>query len=111
MSIKIVVSDTVGIKVKGTINDAAGKPQPFDFSLTCVRLDQDQIKDKVSSETDAPLVDFLVDVVEDWTGVRDEEDKPLPYSQQSLRRLLKIPGLAGMAFKTYLLEAGSKEKN
>lgn len=111
MAIKIVVSDTVGIKVKGAINDANGIPQPFDFRLMCMRLDADQISYKLKSESEASMADFLVDVVEDWSGVRDETDKPVPYSADAMKQLCKIPGVANVAFRTYLAEVGAKEKN
>jgi len=111
MAIKIIVSDTVGIKVKGAINDANGIPQPFDFRLTCMRLDADQINNKLKSESEASMADFLVDVVEDWSGVRDGDDKPIPFNESGLRQLCKIPGVAALAFRTYLAEVGAKEKN
>jgi hypothetical protein len=111
MSIKIVISNTVRFKVKGTIKDEAGTDQPFDFALTCMRLDADQIQSKLRGETDASVIDFLADVVEDWTGVKDADDKALPYSDDHLRALCRIPGIASLAFRTYLTEVGAKEKN
>lgn len=111
MAIKIVISDTVGIKVKGAINDAAGNPQAFSFGLTCTRLDADKIKDKLETESEATITDFLVSVAHGWSDVRDEDDKPLPFSETELRKLCKIPGVAGIAFRTYLAEVGAKEKN
>jgi len=111
MAIKIIVSDTVGFKVKGTINDAAGNPQPFDFSLTCKRLDVDQIQAKIKGEAEASLADFMCDVTHDWSGVRDADDKPLLYSDAHLRQLCKIPGVAALAYRTYMQEVGAKEKN
>lgn len=111
MAIKIVISDTVGLKVKGTINDAAGVAQPFDFALTCIRLDADQIQAKLKSESDASITDFLADIITGWSGVRDADDKPIPYTEDALRQLCKIPGVANLAFKSYLLDAGAKEKN
>lgn len=111
MAIKIVVSDTVGFKVRGSINDANGVPQPFDFKLTCLRLDSEQITAKLKGDQDASLADFLADVVEDWSGVRDETDKPVPYSADAMKQLCKIPGVANVAFRTYLAEVGAKEKN
>lgn len=111
MSIKITISDTVGIKVKGTINDAAGVPQPFDFGLTCIRLDADEIQAKLKSDSEASITDFLADVVTGWARVKDDEDKPLAYSEEALRKLCKIAGVAGVAFRAYLSEVGAKEKN
>lgn len=111
MAIKIVISNTVRFKVKGTIKDEAGIDQPFDFSLTCMRLDADQIQAKLRGEGDASVIDFLCDVVEDWSGVKDADDKALPYSEDNLRALCRIPGIASLAFRTYLSECGAKEKN
>jgi hypothetical protein len=111
MAIKIVISDTVGFKVKGTINDAAGVPQAFDFNLTAVRLDADQIQNKLKTESEASVTDFLCDVIEGWGNVRDADDKQLPFSEANLRLLCKIPGVAGLVFRTYLSEVGAKEKN
>jgi hypothetical protein len=111
MAIKIVVSNTVKFKVKGTIKDEAGVDQPFDFGMTCMRLDAEQIQAKLRSESDASVIDFMADVVEDWSGVRDADDKQLPYTVENLRALCRIPGVAGLAFRTYLSEVGAKEKN
>ena len=111
MGIKIVISNTVRFKVKGTIKDEAGTDQPFDFSLTCMRLDSEQIQAKLRSESDASVIDFLCDVVEDWSGVKDADDKALPYTEDNLRALCRIPGIAALAFRTYLTEVGAKEKN
>lgn len=111
MTIKIIVSDTVGIKVKGTINDAAGVPQPFDFGLTCIRLDAEQIAQRLKSNSDESVTDFLADVVEGWSGVRADNGDNVPYSAETLRQLCKIPGLANLAFATYLAESGAKAKN
>lgn len=111
MSIKIVLSDKVGFKVHGSTNDSAGVAQSFHFQLTCTRLDADQIQQKLKSDSDASLTDFLADVIEGWSGVQDVEGTPLPYSEDNLRALCKIPGVAGLAFRTYLAEVGAKEKN
>lgn len=111
MAIKIVVSNTVKFKVKGTIKDEAGVDQPFDFWLTCTRLDSDQIQAKLRGESEASVTDFLVDVVEDWSGVKDADDKSIPYSEEALRQLCRITGVAALTFRTYLSEVGAKEKN
>ena len=58
MALKLVFSNTVGIRIKGSINDPAGKPQAFDFGLTCKRLTQAEVGD-VMREQDRPAIDFL----------------------------------------------------
>lgn len=110
MAIKITVSPRLKFKVKGTIKDEAGHDQPFDFSLTADRIDADAILDKVR-DADTSVVDFMLGVVHDWAGVKDADDRPLPYSEDNYRALCRIPGIAQVAFRTYLAEAGAKEKN
>lgn len=111
MAIKIVISDTVGFKVKGTINDAAGVAQPFDFTLTCQRLDVDQIKAKLKDDSDASFEEFMAGIIHGWSGVRDADDKPVPYTPEALSQLCKIPGVAALTFRAYFAEVGAKEKN
>ena len=111
MSIKIVVSNLVKFKVRGTIKDEAGTDQPFDFHLTCRRLDADQIKTKLADSSETSVADFLLEVIEGWSGVRDADDKPMDFSDGAWRQLCKIPGVAIVAFRVYLSEVGAKEKN
>lgn len=110
MAIKIVVSDTVAFKVKGTINDAEGKPEAFDFRLTCKRLDAEEIK-TVVSDNEGTIKEFLQDTITGWSGVQDGNGASLPYSADALAQLLLIPGLSAQIFRTYLAEVGTKEKN
>lgn len=109
MAIKITVSNKVGFKVKGSINNEAGTPEPFEFSVTAERLDTDAIQSATQSE--GTLVDFLASVVTDWKGVKDDDGTPVPYSEDALRQLCKIPGVAGVMFTAYFSEAGAKAKN
>jgi hypothetical protein len=111
MAIRIVVSNTVRFKVKGVINDASGSPQPFDFSLTCRRLPAAELKERLQNAGDTDAADFLAEVIEDWSGVRGEDDQAVPYSVPALLALCQIPGLATVAFRAYLGEVGAKEKN
>lgn len=111
MGIKIVISDKLKFKVKGTIKNEEGVDQPFDFGLTCRRLDSDGIKTKLSDNSETSVIDFMLEVIEDWQGVRDAEDKPLAFSEAAWRELCKIPGVGVVAFRTYLSEVGAKEKN
>lgn len=111
MAIKIIVSDKVGIKVKGSIQNEAGAAQPFDFNLVCLRLDADEISTRLKDDSDRSLVDFMTDVVEDWSGVRGADDKPMAYTEDNYRALCKIPGVAMLAFRAYMADVGAKEKN
>lgn len=112
MAISIVVSDKVRFEVKVTINDAAGKAQPFKFWLTCHRLDSDALQARMQSDNAGVVfADFMAENIIDWSDVIDESRAPVPYSETSWRLLCKTPGLANVAFHTYLREVGAKEKN
>lgn len=110
MAIKIVVSNKVGFKVKGSINNEAGVPEPFEFTVTANRLDTDAIE-AATRGSEGTLVDFLATVLIDWKGVKDEDGTAIPYSEEALRQLCKIPGLAGLTFQAYFAEVGAKAKN
>lgn len=109
MAIKITVSNKVGFKVKGSINNEAGVAEPFEFSVIADRLTTEEIQ-LISQGSDS-LIDFLASVITDWKGVKDEDGAPVPYSEDALRQLCKIPGAAGVIFSTYFAEAGAKAKN
>lgn len=111
MAIIITVSDTVSFKVRGTINDAGGIAQPFDFKLICTRLDAETLDARVKANNEETFFDFLADVVEDWSGVRDAENKAVPYSTEALKQLCNIAGVARVAWISYLTEVGAKAKN
>lgn len=109
MAIKIVVSNKVGFKVKGSITNEAGTPEPFEFTVVAERLDTDGIEATTRSE--ASMVDFLAQIITDWKGVKDEDGAPVPYSEEALRQLCKIAGLVGLMFSAYFAEVGAKAKN
>lgn len=120
MAIKIIISDKVGFTVKGTINDADGKEQPFDFTLTAKRLDEDAlgaaqsllVVDAAKTGGHTAVIEKLAEITTNWTGVRDESDAQVPYSADTLRALLKSHrGLGLLIWRTYISEAGAKEKN
>lgn len=112
MAIKIAIGNKVGFKVVGTYNDDKGVKQPFDFTLTCLRLSDQEYQDKIqSAPSDSTVIDFMCDVTEGWDNVRDESNTKVPYSAEALRELCKIPGVARLAFDTYRAEVGVKAKN
>ena len=112
MAIRIIVSNLVGFKVKGSINDASGIAQPFDFGLTCVRLSLDEIQSKLREDGEsATVTDFMVSIVRDWSGVKEEDGQTVPYSEGALRALCNISGIAMLVYRAYMNEVGAKEKN
>lgn len=111
MSIEIEISDTVGFKVKGSYNNSKGQPVAFDFQLECERLEQDDLQAAINDQGNTLLIDFMLGINKGWTGVKDKEGKPVPYSEEAFRKLCRIPGMARTAFQAYLGEVGVKEKN
>lgn len=109
MAIRIVVSNRVGFKVKGSINNESGNAEPFEFSLVADRLDADALQEATRGDRTQP--EFMESVVVDWQGVKDEEGAPVPFSLDALRQLCKIPGLAAVMFFAYLAEVGARAKN
>ena len=111
MSFKIVISDKIKFKVRGTIKDETGADQPFDFTILADRLDADTIRARLKDDAEASLADFLAQIIEDWQGIKDADDKPLPYTTANLAAVCKVPGIAALIFQTYFAEVGAKAKN
>lgn len=109
MAIKITVSNTVSFQVRGTVADEGGNAQAFSFSLIAKRLLSDELQAYLADE-DRKVPDFMAGVVTDWRGVLDDEGNTVPFSADALHRLFQIPGIAGLAFRQYLIEIGAKEK-
>jgi hypothetical protein len=110
VAFKIIVSDTVAVAVKGHIPDEKGALQAFSFSLVCRRLKSDALAQAAGEKT---AVEFVRDVVIDWSGVTDATDTPLPFTGPALDELLNIPGMAGVIGAAYMQTCGArgKEKN
>jgi len=111
MSISIVVSDTVPVRVKGSLPNKAGVAEPFDFTLLCDRIDADELNEL--NQGDQRLVDVLLPRTRGWEHVLDENRQPVPFGEAAFRQLYRIVGLAGLTFKAYVEASGAKgrEKN
>jgi hypothetical protein len=115
MAIRIVISNTVKFDVSGNWRNEAGVEQPFRFSLTCRRLDAEQLAERLRHRDEAPVTEFFAEVIEDWAVpaalLRDDDGKPVPYSPEALRVLFGVPGMASLTLRTYLAESGARAKN
>ncbi len=112
MAIKIVLSDKVGVRVQGTTTSEAGVKEPFDFKLICRRLDVDTFKQATSGFDDnRSFAEFFAEYAEDWSGVMDDDNSKIPYSQEALNQLFKIPGLGLLSLNAYFSEIAAKAKN
>lgn len=110
MAFKLVVSNTVSVPVKGVLTDAQGRAEPFAFQLVCKRLGAADLARAVDAR-DKAVGEFLAEVVQGWSGVNDGDANAITYSDEALRQLLDVPGLAVLAFQAYLREVGAREKN
>lgn len=113
MALKYKISNIVGFKVEGTINDETGAAKPFDFNLTCDRHSTDEIADRMAGDYSfAAVMTFMLSVIKGWSGVRDDADKAMDYSEENFRELCaNISGLLFIAFTAYREQAGAKAKN
>lgn len=117
MAISIVVSDIVRFKVAGLINDEHGVPQPFDFKLTAQRIKDIEVVQShwrvllANTENATQVADALLPYMKGWSGVKDEGGQDLPFTEESFRALMRLPGLALLTNSAFLRECGAKEKN
>lgn len=111
MSISIVIDDKVKFRVKGCIRNGGGADQPFDFGLLCKRLSTDEIDQQKTPEGAFVYADFMASVIEDWYDVKGADKQALPYSPEAWQGLCKMPGVAALAWGSYMRENGAKEKN
>lgn len=110
MAFKLVERNTVPVTVKGKIADENGKTEIFDFTLICKRMGADALQDALKTE-DRNIKSFMADVVEGWKGVLNQDGVNVAFNEEALDQLLDVPGIAGIAFKTYLEEQGARAKN
>lgn len=109
--LKLIVSDKVKFPVEGTYKDETGVQKKFDFKLLCKRLNAEELESRRVENPDEKIIDFLLDVVEDWEGIRDADSKPIPFSADAFRQLCALNGLESLIFVTYRIESGVKAKN
>ncbi len=109
MVFRLIVSDTVAVAIKGSIPNAAGLAQPFNYSLVCERLTADALRD-VLLDNEIKVTEFMTGLVRDWSGIQGADGQPLDFSPDGLAMLFNIVGMAGVAFQAYLEACGAKGK-
>lgn len=112
MAFKLAVENVVKVPVKLTLNNS-GKIASFSFSITAVRLDQEQIKARLG-DGEALISEFLTEVITGWNGqtlVIDEDDKPAEFDPEALALMLGTTGVSVVIYNAYLKELGAKAKN
>lgn len=112
MSYKLVISNTVSVPVKFTLNDA-GKTKTFNFNVDCERLDQEEIRAR-TRDGEVLIKDFMADVMKGWRDqklVLDDDDKPAEFNDESRDFMLSVAGLPLVIYNAYLRECGAQAKN
>lgn len=110
MAFKLVERNSVAVQVKGEITGDKGTPEAFNFTLHCKRMGVEELQ--AALKDDARSVrDFLIDIAHGWSGVIGDEGATLPFTQDALGALLDVPGIAGLAFNSYLEQQGARAKN
>ncbi len=109
-----VISPTVLVTVKGATKDGKGQPVPFKFTLTCSRLQADDLKQRISSG-EFDMKDVLREVTTDWSGQRlvidEETTQPADFCPEAFDALLNIPGMALVCFNAFAKETSAEAKN
>lgn len=110
MAIDIQIDDTVRFPVKGKLFDAEGREREFHFDLDMQRMDQDEFDKELANDriTVRALVERLA---KGWAGVKGPEGDDVPFSNNALKQLLRIPGLSNLIWVAYCEYAGARAKN
>lgn len=109
MAFNIEISDTARFTVKFSLRGGDGSDKPSSFEFLADRVSVDEYKQVL--DEGGTFADFLVRVGKGWEGVRDGNGTPVDYSEDALRKICNIPGLASLMFKLYGAEVSVKEKN
>ena len=109
MATKLVVSDHVAFRVRGVLTGESGGSESIDFGVTARRMKHDELQEVLrGTPRDA---EFVRSVATGWRGVKDAEDRDVPFSAEGLDQLLQIHGVAALIARAYLDEVGARAKN
>lgn len=119
MAFNLIISDTVRFKVDGSLTEADGKPRNFDFFLTCERLKTTEElraldvrqRELLGEGHPQPITEVMRPLVKSWDGVNGPDGSPLPFTPENFERLMKVPGVALIAYYAYMSAVGAKQKN
>ena len=108
------IEDTVDVPVKFTLKQGKVN-KTFSFTLTCTRLEQDEIVSRLKA-FEFKLHEFLRSegVISNWTDQRlvlDAAGQPAAFNSDALAMMLSPPGVSKVIYDAYLKECGAKEKN
>jgi hypothetical protein len=111
------IADKVKFKVEGKMPDTTGQAKPFAFWLMGNRMGSDELQALVSetnADADTPprtVADVMAQQLTGWAEVAGPDGAELPYTEQGLRDLLNIVGMAPLVLRAYIDACGAKAKN
>jgi len=91
-----------------------GKWEKQTFDVEFKRLSQSRIKKLIvdAGEGNATDNEICREVVLDWSGIKDADGEPLPFSEAARDLILDEPGVAGAIVTAMLASlSGNKTKN
>jgi hypothetical protein len=112
MAYRLVIADIVEVPIDFTLKSER-EPVSFSFSLTCDRLQADEIRGRTAGKGKT-LNDFLASVIKGWSGqklVVDEAGVPASFNPESLAVMLNTSGVALVIYSAYLMACSAKGKN
>jgi len=113
MALKLAIADVIGVKVEGNTTQEDGTSKPFKFILVCDRLPHDQMR-KHLDDKEGTTVDFFLKHAKGWKDqklVLDEEGNPASFSEEALKVLFTIAGMANSCWAAYLAQVVVTAKN
>lgn len=113
MAYKLAISDLIGVKLEGTVQQESGEDKKYKFVLVCDRISQEEMK-RVVSDPDGTAFAFFDEHAKDWRDQRlvlDEDDKPAPFSKEALKVLFGIAGMAAECWQAYRSQVMATAKN
>lgn len=87
-----------------------GRREKFSFDAEFRRLPQSRINEIIKvaramelgrSDEDLDDKSAAAEILADWSGITDDDGKPVPFSQAALEQLLEIPTVAGQIVKAW----------
>lgn len=90
-----------------------GEIEPGKINITFNFLDREKVIDWQKTFAKKPINEALEEVINAWDGVFSEDDQPVPYSPENLKKLLIAYHSAGDEItQAYLRElVGARRKN
>lgn len=111
MAFKLVISDTVEIPVKFTVNDGPRATQ-FAFTLVGGRLPIETFT-ALPDTPDISLAEFLKEHITGWKGQRlvvDDNGTPAEFSLEAFDVMFSLVGMGPLAFQAYFEACGTRGK-